>query len=207
MVDVRSLPASGGFVSPSSLLHSRVWHCKKMRTEKTREWAFGNHGAGQRNRRWKDGLLTQGEVQWIMDEEDNATLLIKYCPATGGKSPRSLIRQCQCITQGELFGEFNLLTNEWADGIVPYLWRGIVKLAAEKGERHWLYFDGPIDTLWIESMNTVLDDNRMLCLANSERIKMPPGMHMMFEVQVRGPVSKLALLPARPTFPLFAAFA
>ena len=64
-----------------------------MRTEKTREWAFGNHGAGQRNRRWKDGLLTQGEVQWIMDEEDNATLLIKNCTATGGQSPRGLIRQ------------------------------------------------------------------------------------------------------------------
>ena len=74
-----------------------------MRTEKTREWAFGNHGAGQRNRGWKDGLLTQGEVQWIMDEEDNATLLIKYSPATGGKSPRWLIQQGQYITVGELF--------------------------------------------------------------------------------------------------------
>ena len=52
-VDVRYLPASGGFVSPSSLLHSRLWHCQTMRTEKTREWAFWNHGAGQRNRQWK----------------------------------------------------------------------------------------------------------------------------------------------------------
>ena len=52
-VDVRSLPASGGFVSPSSLLHSRFRHCQTMRTEKTREWAFWNHGAGQRNRQWK----------------------------------------------------------------------------------------------------------------------------------------------------------
>ena len=38
-----------------------------------------------------------------MDEEDNATLLIKCCPATGGKSPLWLIRQGQCITMGELF--------------------------------------------------------------------------------------------------------
>ena len=71
LVDVRSLPASGEFVSPSSLLHSRLWHCQTMRTEKTREWAFWNHGAGQRNRQWKDGFLTQGEVQWIMVEEGN----------------------------------------------------------------------------------------------------------------------------------------
>eukprot|EP00937_MAST-01D_sp_MAST-1D-sp2_P001492 g1492.t1 len=95
-----------------------------------------------------------------------------------------LILNPKSISAGELFGSFNLLTGEWADGLVPKLFReSVSKAEAGSTDRSWILFDGPVDAVWIENMNTVLDDNRMLCLANSERIKMSATMHMMFEVQ------------------------
>ncbi|CAM9594527.1 unnamed protein product [Heterosigma akashiwo] len=86
----------------------------------------------------------------------------------------------KCITMGELYGEFNPLTQEWHDGLASTLMRRAV--GTEGPDKRWTVFDGPIDALWIENMNTVLDDNMTLCLANGERIKLKLEMKMLFEV-------------------------
>ncbi|CAL1172366.1 unnamed protein product, partial [Cladocopium goreaui] len=85
------------------------------------------------------------------------------------------------ITMGELYGENNELTQEWTDGLGSRIMRGYQ--TEESPDYKWTVFDGPVDAIWIENMNTVLDDNMTLCLANGERIKLNWTMRMLFEVE------------------------
>ncbi|XP_074657783.1 dynein axonemal heavy chain 2-like [Tubulanus polymorphus] len=87
----------------------------------------------------------------------------------------------KALSLGELYGEFDLNTNEWTDGVLSSVMRQTC--SDEKPEEKWITFDGPVDTLWIESMNSVMDDNKILTLINGERIAMPDQVSLLFEVE------------------------
>ena len=88
------------------------------------------------------------------------------------------------ITSEELYGEVNSMTREWTDGVLSHLAKTVAREGNDGNvDRNWLVFDGPVDAVWIENLNTVLDDNRMLCLVSGERVKIPRTVIFVFEVQ------------------------
>lgn len=49
-------------------------------------------------------------------------------------------------------------------------------MRGELQKRQWIVFDGDVDPEWVENLNSVLDDNKLLTLPNGERLSLPPNV-------------------------------
>jgi len=90
----------------------------------------------------------------------------------------------KAVTTDELYG-YMTLSKDWKDGVLSIIMRNMSRewvpytsLQTNK----WVVLDGDIDAVWIESMNSVMDDNKILTLVSNERIPLSDSMRMIFEV-------------------------
>ncbi|CAB1116950.1 unnamed protein product [Ectocarpus sp. CCAP 1310/34] len=92
----------------------------------------------------------------------------------------------KAVTGDELYG-YMTLAKDWKDGVLSIVMRGMSKNFSDQGfyeyqTYKWVVLDGDIDAVWIESMNTVMDDNKVLTLVSNERVPLSDAMRMVFEI-------------------------
>ena len=88
------------------------------------------------------------------------------------------------MSKEALYGNLDSTTREWTDGLFTGILRKIVdNIRGEDTKRHWIVFDGDVDPEWVENLNSVLDDNKLLTLPNGERLTLPANVRIMFEVE------------------------
>jgi len=73
------------------------------------------------------------------------------------------------VNTNNLYGYTNLTTKEWKNGLMSH-WMQVFSEEMTDGNPKWIVLDGDLDANWIESMNSVMDDNKLLTLANNGRI-------------------------------------
>lgn len=67
------------------------------------------------------------------------------------------------------------------DGLLSYTMRELANTPDDNPK--WILLDGDLDANWVESMNSVMDDSRLLTLPSNERIRLLPHMKMIFEIR------------------------
>ncbi|KAM7035687.1 dynein axonemal heavy chain 17 [Acridotheres tristis] len=120
---------------------------------------------------------------------------LKRRPVTVDLDPKA-------VTCDELFGIIHPATREWKDGLFSTAMRDLANITHDGPK--WIILDGDIDPMWIESLNTVMDDNKVLTLASNERIPLTPTMRLIFEIShlrtaTPATVSRAGILYINPT--------
>lgn len=89
----------------------------------------------------------------------------------------------KAMSRAELLGHMDHDTREFRDGVLTKAARAAAKAddGASDMRKAWVVLDGDVDPEWIESLNSVLDDNRLLTLPSGERISFGDHVNFIFE--------------------------
>ncbi|CAK9016337.1 unnamed protein product [Durusdinium trenchii] len=107
--------------------------------------------------------------------------VLKNAKTRRGEKTTTVDFSPKAISTNELYGFVNMQTREWKDGIISKVMRDLGQVPDTHPK--WIMLDGDLDANWIESMNSVMDDNRLLTLPSNERIPLKVHMKMIFEIR------------------------
>eukprot|EP01138_Halocafeteria_seosinensis_P009362 gb/GECG01009567.1/.p1 GENE.gb/GECG01009567.1/~~gb/GECG01009567.1/.p1 ORF type:complete len:4452 (+),score=647.06 gb/GECG01009567.1/:1-13356(+) len=124
-------------------------------------FVMGPPGCGK-SKTWKTLAKARGKL-----DKDRTTKCVDLNP--------------KAVQPEDLYGYVHPATREWKDGLLSKTMRDLGTETPPTPK--WIILDGDLDANWIESMNSVMDDNRMLTLANNERIPLKNNMRMLFEIR------------------------
>ena len=96
-----------------------------------------------------------------------------------GQKLKCYVMNPKAMPRQQLLGFMDNDTREWNDGVLTEASKNMVK--EDMDTTSWLICDGDVDAEWIESLNSVLDDNHLLTLPNGERINFGPNINFLFE--------------------------
>ena len=100
-----------------------------------------------------------------------------------GSNTKLHVLNGKSIPVSELYGVLDPETRDWTDGLLSCTFRELNRpLLSDKDEKRYIVFDGDVDAVWVENMNSVMDDNKLLTLPNGERIRLQPYVKLLFEV-------------------------
>jgi len=96
-----------------------------------------------------------------------------------GQAVKTYVMNPKAMPRLQLLGYMDHDTREWTDGVLTDASRKVVM--EPQHVRSWIVCDGDVDPEWIESLNSVLDDNHLLTLPNGERIAFGDNVNFLFE--------------------------
>jgi dynein heavy chain 2, cytosolic len=105
--------------------------------------------------------------------------MLKEALVKTGKMVKTYVMNPKAIARHQLLGHIDVDTREWTDGVLTAASRNVIKESVEV--QSWIVCDGDIDPEWVESLNSVLDDNRLLTMPSGDRIQFGPNVNFLFE--------------------------